>query len=52
MENEICENCGRQIGRLEQAWVYDNKIVCQACYNRLKESKSLSSQPTALLHFN
>jgi hypothetical protein len=28
---EICENCVRVIGNLEQAHVYNNKIVCKEC---------------------
>jgi hypothetical protein len=32
---EICKNCDKAIGKLEQAHIYKNDIVCQDCYNRL-----------------
>jgi hypothetical protein len=35
MENEVCENCGRVIGKLEQAFVYESHIVCKQCYKHL-----------------
>lgn len=47
MENEVCESCGRQIGLSEQAWVYNDNVVCQACYNRLKESNSHRYEPVS-----
>jgi uncharacterized RDD family membrane protein YckC len=34
---EVCENCGRTIGKLEQAYVFKNHIVCQQCYEKLKK---------------
>lgn len=33
--NEICENCGRQIGKLETPMLHDEHIVCMECYERL-----------------
>jgi hypothetical protein len=33
---EICQNCERTIGKLEQAYVYNNKIVCKECNARLR----------------
>lgn len=35
MENEFCENCGRAIGKLEQAFVYKDHIVCKECNEKL-----------------
>jgi len=32
---ETCGNCGRTIGRLEQAHLYDGQVVCGACYQIL-----------------
>ncbi len=37
MENEVCKNCGRAIGKLEQAFVYKGNIVCGRCYEKLNE---------------
>ncbi|MHC4395391.1 MAG: hypothetical protein ACYS1A_07010 [Planctomycetota bacterium] len=31
MESEICENCDRTIGKLEQAFVYEGHVVCSEC---------------------
>jgi tellurium resistance protein TerD len=33
---EVCENCGCQIGKLESACVYQNKIVCEKCDGKLR----------------
>ena len=32
---EPCDNCGREIGRLEQAYLWQDHIVCEACCVRL-----------------
>jgi ribosomal protein L37AE/L43A len=32
---ERCENCGLSIGRLEKAYVWEERIVCGACYAKL-----------------
>jgi len=40
MKIETCQNCGRTIGKLEQACVHHNQIVCKKCYS------ILSSEPT------
>jgi hypothetical protein len=37
MENEICKNCGRSIGRLEQAFVYKEQVVCKQCHKFLSD---------------
>jgi hypothetical protein len=31
-----CGNCGREIGKLEKAYVYKGHIVCADCYAKLK----------------
>ena len=36
MKSEICTNCDTTIGKLEQAYVFEDKIVCNTCYNELK----------------
>jgi superfamily II DNA helicase RecQ len=33
---EHCENCGNVIERLEEAFVHDEHIVCEKCYEKLK----------------
>jgi len=35
-KTEHCENCGNVIGRLEQAFVHEGHIVCEKCYEKLK----------------
>lgn len=39
MQNEICENCGAAIGRLEKAFVYKGHIVCNECDNKLRKAE-------------
>jgi hypothetical protein len=39
MENEVCENCGRAIGKLEEAFVCKGHVVCKEC------NKKLSNEP-------
>ncbi|MHC4365583.1 MAG: RDD family protein, partial [Planctomycetota bacterium] len=34
---EVCENCGRTIGKLEQAYVFKKHIVCLQCHEKLKK---------------
>ena len=34
-----CENCGRQIGRLEPLQVWDNHLVCPDCHDKLAMPK-------------
>ncbi len=36
---EICSNCGRDIARSEQAYVFEGKIVCAECDNALRASQ-------------
>jgi hypothetical protein len=32
---ELCMNCDNKIGRLEQAYLYNQMVVCEGCYNKL-----------------
>jgi hypothetical protein len=34
--DDICENCGRPIGRLETPKVWKDHVVCPACYKSLR----------------
>jgi len=38
VETELvrCENCNREMGRLEQAYLWQGRPVCDACYRRLE----------------
>ena len=38
---ELCENCGRIIGNLEQACVFQGRIVCNECDKKLRQEKQL-----------
>ena len=42
---ETCENCGRTIGKLEQAYIHNNKVVCKEC-NELLHIKTKQDEPT------
>ena len=35
MNVENCSNCGRVIGKLEQAYAWQNHILCKECYAKL-----------------
>ena len=37
MENEVCENCARTIGKLEQAFIYKGHVVCKECSKKLRD---------------
>ena len=41
---ELCENCGCVIGILEQAHIYQNKIVCDNCDKILQQEIQLTAQ--------
>lgn len=43
---EICSNCGREIGRSEQAYVFEGKIVCVECDNALRSNQTV--KPTEI----
>jgi hypothetical protein len=36
---EVCSNCGRDIARSEQAYVFEGKIVCAECDSALRTSQ-------------
>jgi protein-arginine kinase activator protein McsA len=37
MKIETCENCGVEIGQLEKAYIYENRVTCKKCYAKLKD---------------
>ena len=43
---EICSNCGREIGRTEQAYIFEGKIVCVECDKELRTNQIV--QPTGI----
>ena len=47
MNVKNCENCGRTIGKLERAYVFEDHNVCQECYERLRTPEG-RSQPEAI----
>ncbi len=44
---ETCENCGNTIGRLEQAYVWRDCVVCEACFKKLRNQGNPGSRPSA-----
>jgi hypothetical protein len=49
MNVENCSNCGRVIGKLEQAYTLQNHILCKGCYARLSsptEVPTMAQEPT------
>lgn len=48
MEDEICENCGGIIGILDQAFVYQGRVVCEKCDKKLRAEPQ---KPEELLEF-
>lgn len=38
---EQCENCGTTIGNLEEPFLWNEHVVCSACYARLSASGSI-----------
>lgn len=36
---EVCENCGRTIGKLEQPCVFEGHVVCAPCHQRLSDAR-------------
>lgn len=42
---EICSNCGREISRSEQAYIFEGNIVCAECDRELRSGLQL--QPAA-----
>jgi hypothetical protein len=49
---EICSNCGREMPRSEQAYVFEGKIVCAECDNTLRsgpvDEPATTGEPLAL----
>jgi hypothetical protein len=49
---EICSNCGREIARSEQAYVFEGKIICAECDNTLRsgpvDEPATTPEPSAL----
>lgn len=49
---EICSNCGREMPRSEQAYVFEGKIVCAECDNALRsgpvDEPATAPEPLAL----
>ncbi len=37
MKNEVCEKCGRAIGKLEHPFVYEGHVVCKDCNKKLRD---------------
>lgn len=48
MTEELCANCGTAIGKLQKAYVFENKVVCSKCNYILLEQLT-SSRQIALL---
>jgi len=46
--SEVCENCSNPIGKLEQALLFDEHVVCRACYARLCDDADASADPVIL----
>ncbi len=43
LHTEICENCGIVIGKLEQACVFRDNVVCHHCYEKLYNKTHVKS---------
>jgi len=41
---EECSNCGREIPRSEQAYVFENNIVCKKCEKKLRSEQRSKSE--------
>lgn len=44
MAQEKCTNCGAGMGRLEQAFVYQQHVVCAQCYARLVRGRPVGNR--------
>jgi DNA-directed RNA polymerase subunit RPC12/RpoP len=42
---ETCSNCGRTIGSLEQAFVFEDHVVCAQCNDLLTKEQSKKQTP-------
>jgi len=43
---EICSNCGREIGRSDQAYIFEGKIVCAECDYALRANQIVQPAET------
>ena len=52
MTDETCANCGNMIGKLQNAYIFKDKIVCHKCNSILKDkdyqTKLQASSPPPL----
>jgi uncharacterized membrane protein YhaH (DUF805 family) len=44
MNVETCSNCGQVVGKLEQAYIFHENVVCQHCYRRLTDTEDKQVQ--------
>jgi len=49
MAEETCANCGNTIGKLQTAYIFNDKIVCHKCNLILQNEKIGDNQTTANL---
>lgn len=47
MADDICENCGRKIGKLETPYLHREHVVCHECNERLNPSPLAYAAPVA-----
>ena len=43
MDNELCGNCGRAIGKMEKPCVFDGNVVCFECDQRLRRQATVAT---------
>ena len=44
-KTETCENCGKEIGKLEIAHIYRDHILCSECNGRLRKQDEAKTNP-------
>jgi hypothetical protein len=44
MSIEICSNCEEKIGHYEQAYVFEDKVVCHKCHFKLKTAPDVTAK--------
>lgn len=42
MSMDTCANCGGQIGKIETPFVFDDHVVCAACWKKLRDAQAAS----------
>ena len=42
---EVCENCGRSVGKLEKIYLWEDHPVCSDCYARLRSDADAGKAP-------